>query len=207
MSTAEDNEVDVPNGPSRLEEPPDEPWRYVDDHRATISFSQVVPVDVRVRDLEVGVKAQASLGESTKKAFRISKKERVSQEDAADAEKGLGTSGQGRKTIIRGISADFPTGTLSAIIGGSGSGKVRTYSLLEARNMRTDIYALQTTMLNILSHRMRGSNLRVHGSVLYNGSPELSTITNAYVTQTDVLLPTYVGALCFPPHWSHFYLV
>lgn len=122
MSPTEDNEVDVLNGPSRLEELPDEPWRYVDDHRATISFSQVVPVDVRVRDLEVGVKAQMSPGESAKKAFRISKKERVLQEGTVDVEKGLGTS----KTIIRGISADFPTGTLSAIIGGSGSGKVRT---------------------------------------------------------------------------------
>lgn len=43
---------------------------------------------------------------------------------------------------------------------------------------------------------MRGTNLRVHGSVLYNGSPELSTVTNAYVTQTDVLLPTCVTPYC-----------
>lgn len=36
---------------------------------------------------------------------------------------------------------------------------------------------------------MRGSNLTTTGSLLYNGSPNLSSFTNAYVTQTDILLP------------------
>lgn len=48
----------------------------------------------------------------------------------------------------------------------------------------------QTTMLNILSHRMSGSNIQVKGSFLYNGSSDLSTVSNAYVTQSDILLPT-----------------
>lgn len=119
MSTAEATNASGP------EETQNEPWRYVDDHQATISFSQVVPVNVRVRDLEVGVKAQASIAESAKQALRISKK----GHGAVDEEKGLGTSSQSKKTIIQGISADFPTGTLSAIIGGSGSGKVRAVFL------------------------------------------------------------------------------
>ena len=37
---------------------------------------------------------------------------------------------------------------------------------------------------------MRGSNLTISGSTRYNGSPNLLTVTSAYVTQTDVLLPT-----------------
>jgi ABC-type multidrug transport system ATPase subunit len=37
---------------------------------------------------------------------------------------------------------------------------------------------------------MRGSNLTITGSTRYNGSPDLLTITSAYVTQTDVLLPS-----------------
>ena len=37
---------------------------------------------------------------------------------------------------------------------------------------------------------MRGSNITITGSTQYNGSPDLLTVTSAYVTQTDVLLPT-----------------
>jgi len=37
---------------------------------------------------------------------------------------------------------------------------------------------------------MRGSNLTITGSTRYGGSPDLLTVTSAYVTQTDVLLPS-----------------
>ena len=37
---------------------------------------------------------------------------------------------------------------------------------------------------------MRGTNLTITGNTRYNGSPDLLTVTNAYVTQTDVLLPS-----------------
>ena len=37
---------------------------------------------------------------------------------------------------------------------------------------------------------MRGSNLTIAGSTLYNGSPHLLTVTSAYVTQTNVLSPS-----------------
>ena len=64
----------------------------------------------------------------------------------------------------------------------------------------------QTTLLNILSRRMRSSNLTVAGLVEFNGSPKLSSISNAYVTQMDLLLPTltvretllYAAALRLP---------
>jgi len=37
---------------------------------------------------------------------------------------------------------------------------------------------------------MRGSNLTITGSTRFNGSSDLLTVTSAYVTQTDVLLPS-----------------
>ncbi|KAK0214526.1 P-loop containing nucleoside triphosphate hydrolase protein [Armillaria fumosa] len=74
------------------------------------------------------------------------------------------------KNLLTNIDADFPRGTLTGILGSSGSGK--------------------TTLLNVLSERMRGSNLSVQGQRLHNNSTSLSSISHAYVTQTDSLLPT-----------------
>ncbi|KAK0471076.1 P-loop containing nucleoside triphosphate hydrolase protein [Armillaria novae-zelandiae] len=74
------------------------------------------------------------------------------------------------KSLLTNIDADFPRGTLTGILGSSGSGK--------------------TTLLNVLSERMRGSNLSVQGDRLHNNSTSLSSISHAYVTQTDSLLPT-----------------
>ncbi|KAK0243883.1 P-loop containing nucleoside triphosphate hydrolase protein [Armillaria nabsnona] len=74
------------------------------------------------------------------------------------------------KSLLTQIDADFPRASLTGIIGSSGSGK--------------------TTLLNVLSRRMHSSNLAVHGQILYSNSPSISSITHAYVTQTDILLPT-----------------
>ncbi|TRM67109.1 P-loop containing nucleoside triphosphate hydrolase protein [Schizophyllum amplum] len=149
-----------------------EQWTVKDTHQENISFSNVRPVNVKVRDLTVEVDAPKSL------AQRLSFKKKPS----ADPERGNAD----RKRILDTISADFPQGSLSAILGSSGSGK--------------------TTMLNILSRRMRSSNLNVTGVVEFNGSPKLSSISNAYVTQMDLLLPTltvretllYAAALRLP---------
>ena len=54
---------------------------------------------------------------------------------------------------------------------------------------------------------MRGPNLTIAGSTRYNGSPDLLTATSAYVTQSDVLLPSltvretllYAASLRLPP--------
>ncbi|THU84675.1 P-loop containing nucleoside triphosphate hydrolase protein [Dendrothele bispora CBS 962.96] len=48
----------------------------------------------------------------------------------------------------------------------------------------------KTTFLNVLSHRMGNSSaLSLSGVVLYNGNSNLSSVTSAYVSQQDYLLP------------------
>ncbi|KAK0473430.1 P-loop containing nucleoside triphosphate hydrolase protein [Armillaria novae-zelandiae] len=74
------------------------------------------------------------------------------------------------QTILNSIDSEFLRSSLNGIIGSSGSGK--------------------TTFLNSLSHRMKGNNLFIRGQLLYNNSPSLSSVSYAYVTQTDVFLPT-----------------
>ncbi|KAI9816598.1 MAG: hypothetical protein M1827_001730 [Pycnora praestabilis] len=123
-----------------------------------LSFRAVDPVDVRIRNLSVSVDI-TSVGAASLFA-RFSRKRR----------KVGGESGSQMKTILNDVSADMPTGALTAIIGGSGSGK--------------------TSMLNIMSERMHGSRLQLSGTTSYNGHAELSNVRSAYVMQQDVLLPT-----------------
>ncbi|KAK0443527.1 P-loop containing nucleoside triphosphate hydrolase protein [Armillaria borealis] len=74
------------------------------------------------------------------------------------------------QTILNSVNSEFLRSSLTGIIGSSGSGK--------------------TTFLNILSHRMKGKNLCIRGQLYYNASPSLSSVSYAYVTQTEVFLPT-----------------
>lgn len=91
------------------------------------------------------------------------------------------------KAILNQVSAYIPAGSLTAILGASGSGK--------------------TSLLNTMAQRMSGSRLKKTGSVLYNGDAKLSSIRSAYVMQKDVLLPTltvretlkYSAELRLPP--------
>ncbi len=137
-----------------------------------ISFRPIDPVDVRIRDLSVQVNVSpggiATLG-------RFIRRSRSSHVDVES------------KTILEDVSADLPSGSLTAIIGGSGSGK--------------------TSMLNVISQRMNSSRLKISGSTSYNGRADLSSIRSAYVMQQDVLLPTltvretlqYAADLRLPP--------
>jgi ABC-type multidrug transport system ATPase subunit len=77
---------------------------------------------------------------------------------------------QSHKTILDDISAEMPSGTLTAIIGGSGSGK--------------------TSLLNQMSGRMQGKRLSISGRTCFNGSDGPTRIRSAYVIQQDILLPT-----------------
>ena len=91
------------------------------------------------------------------------------------------------KTILENVTADFPAGTITAILGGSGSGK--------------------TSFLNSLSQRMLKARLQSTGKITYNGDTKISGIRSAYVMQHDMLLPTltvretleYAAELRLPP--------
>lgn len=136
-----------------------------------LSLRAIDPVDVRIGSLSVQIdvspSAIAKLGRS------IARRKRGQE--------------TGWKTILNDVSADLPRGSLTAILGGSGSGK--------------------TSLLNVTSHRLNSNRLKVSGHTLYNGQSDLSSIRSAYVMQQDVLLPTltvretlrYAADLRLPP--------
>ena len=127
-----------------------------DDGSNQLSLRAVEPVDIRVRNLTLHL--DVSPGGFGALTSVIKKRKR-------------GTQGEPQiKTILSDVSANMPSGSLTGIFGGSGSGK--------------------TSMLNIMSHRMSGARLKGSGSTLYNGLSKLSSIRSAYVMQQDVLLPT-----------------
>ena len=173
-------EVDLKEKGSLFHETVGVGWHISDDHRQNLSFSDVHPVDVAIRNLEVEVDVATPFADALKAKFIRFK--------VGDLEGGA-VGGVRRKKILKDVSADFPAGTLNAIIGGSGSGKVRVHHAQEIRPI-PNFFLQQTTLLNVLARRIRGSNLTIAGSARYNGSPDLLTATNAYVTQTDVLLPS-----------------
>ncbi|ESK95195.1 abc efflux transporter [Moniliophthora roreri MCA 2997] len=117
-----------------------------DGHEKNLSFSSVCPVKVKVREVTVEVE--------------------VCKRKVADME--TGENGKKKRTLNE-ISADFPSGSLCGIMGGSGSGR--------------------TTLLNTMDHRTRLLSV-LSGSISYNGSASLDSMTHAYVTQLGLLLPT-----------------
>lgn len=141
-----------------------------------LSLRAVEPVDVVVQTLSVKIDISPSSFSALKSILR--KKQSSSQ------------PGEQYKTIIDNINAYMPRGSLTAIIGSSGSGK--------------------TSMLNSMCHRIKGGRLKTSGDVLYNGNPDLTSIHNAYVKQHDILLPTltvretllYAAELRLPPPTS-----
>jgi ABC-type multidrug transport system ATPase subunit len=116
-----------------------------------ISLREVDPVSVRLEHLSVSVDESPN---AFARAF--SKKPPPSHSHV--------------KTILDDISADMPSGSLTAIIGGSGSGK--------------------TSLLNSMSGRINGTRLAKQGRTLFNGNEDASRIRSAYVIQQDILLPT-----------------
>lgn len=124
---------------------------------SNLALSDVEKVNIRLRNLNVRVEAFASLYAKIQETFR-----RFSRAGKR-SEKSI-------KNILTNVDADFPAGSVSAIIGGSGSGK--------------------TTALNVLAERMSGNIFRATGDKHFNGDPRLSSIRSAYVMQQDILLPT-----------------
>jgi ABC-type multidrug transport system ATPase subunit len=117
-----------------------------------ISLREVDPVSVRLEHLSV------SVDESPNAFARAFSKKKSSP------------SHTHVKTILDNVSADMPSGSLTAIIGGSGSGK--------------------TSLLNSMSGRINGTRLATQGRTLFNGNEDASRIRSAYVIQQDILLPT-----------------
>lgn len=123
---------------------------------ANLSFRAVTAVDVRVRNLSVSVNTAPPIWETPPSQVwgRLRGKR---QPDSL-------------KTVLDGVCANMPSGSLTAIIGGSGSGK--------------------TSLLNVMAGRMASSRIKVSGTTTFNGSPEIGRIRSAYVMQQDVLIPT-----------------
>lgn len=90
-------------------------WHILDDHQQNLSFSDVHPVDIAIRNLEVEVDIATPFADALKAKFT-----RFKIGDGQGGEEG----GVRRKKILKDVSANFPAGSLTAIIGGSGSGKV-----------------------------------------------------------------------------------
>lgn len=140
---------------------------------AGISLRGVDAVDVVVQNLSLNI----DLSPTGFSAFKASLTKRTSTAQRSER----------YKTIIKNVNAHMPCGSLTAIIGGSGSGK--------------------TSLLNSMSHRMSGGRLKTSGSVLYNGDSKLTSIRSAYVMQQDILLPSltvretllYAAELRLPP--------
>ncbi|KIW12024.1 hypothetical protein PV08_09298 [Exophiala spinifera] len=116
-------------------------------------------VDVRVRHLSVTVEAVAPSPLSSLDALRA----------RINGSKKTPTS---IKKILDDVSADFPSRSLTAIVGASGSGK--------------------TMLLNVISGRMKAHKFRQSGTVTYKSSTNncCGKVDAAYVLQQDVLLPT-----------------
>ncbi|KAF2478083.1 ABC transporter-like protein [Lindgomyces ingoldianus] len=150
------------------------------DRETAISLREVDPVSLRLDHLCVSVDESPGLVAGL-----------FSKSKAKPPGSNVDTTTGHVKTILDDISADIPNGTLTAIIGGSGSGK--------------------TSLLNQMSGRMHGNRLSVSGRTLFNGDAgNGSGIRSAYVIQQDILLPTltvretltYAAQLRLPPSIS-----
>ena len=134
-----------------------------------LSLADVEEVDIQVRSLGVSVDTAPSIWDPSTYGdlFR-----QVIGRDKTPP-------GGHTKVLIQSVSASFVPGTLTAIIGGSGSGK--------------------TTMLNTLAERMSSPRLSYSGSAVFRnagngtatpGGGGVQSVRHAYVMQQDILLPT-----------------
>lgn len=120
-----------------------------------LSLRAVQPVDIQINNLVVRVNTTPSIWQSSPRVLwdRIQRKTK-----------------DPFKTVLDGVAARMPRGTLTAIIGGSGSGK--------------------TSLLNVMSGRMNARRIKVTGSTTFNAAESISSVSSAYVMQQDVLIPT-----------------
>jgi ABC-type lipoprotein export system ATPase subunit len=123
---------------------------------SSLSFREVNAVDVQVKGLSVHI-------DTSPPAWRASPSQlwsRIRGRRLTDS----------YKTILSEINAHMPAGSLTAIIGSSGSGK--------------------TSLLNVMAGRMEAGRLKVSGSTTFNRTPSIDNIRSSYVMQQDILIPT-----------------
>lgn len=121
-----------------------------------LSLRDINPVDVNVSKLSLDINTAPPIWETSPSQLwrRIR------------GQKPQGAS----KTVLDGVDAAMPSGSLTAIIGSSGSGK--------------------TSLLNLMAGRMALSRAKVSGTTTFNGNTDIQSIRSAYVMQEDVLIPT-----------------
>lgn len=92
----------------------------------------------------------------------------------------------GEIRLLSDVSGYVTPGTLLALMGASGAGKVNCREI----KLRTNWF-IQSTLLDVLAGRK--SSGRITGEVLINGKKPDHTFTRytAYVTQNDILFPTH----------------
>ncbi|KAH8701579.1 P-loop containing nucleoside triphosphate hydrolase protein [Talaromyces proteolyticus] len=144
----------------------------------SLSFRAVIPVDVLIKDLTVEI-------DMTPPSWQTAPGRMWKRLTGSKLAHNEGNSSY--KTILQDITADIPPGSLTAVIGSSGSGK--------------------TSFLNVVAGRMNSSRLRISGTTKFNGDADRSHTRSSYVMQQDVLIPTltvretlqYAADLRLPP--------
>ncbi|KAJ6020681.1 hypothetical protein N7540_006185 [Penicillium herquei] len=121
-----------------------------------LSLRAVNPVDVSVTDLSLDLDTTPPLWETT--PSQVWRRTRGQKPES------------NVKRILDEVSAEMPSGSLTAILGSSGSGK--------------------TSLLNLMAGRMSLSKAKVSGSATFNGNANIESVRSAYVMQEDVLIPT-----------------
>lgn len=141
-----------------------------------LSFTDVEAVDVQIRNLSVVVDTSASLTDPATYGNLIRGITKAKPDSIAT-----------QKILLDSVDASFKPGSLTAILGGSGSGK--------------------TTMLNTMAGRVSGRRLSKAGTIQFNGSRLVDSVRHAYVMQQDILIPSltvretlkYAADLRLPP--------
>ena len=122
-----------------------------------MDFHHVPQVDIKVRDLFLSIEPSPPILE------RLRLRRRTVLEE---------------KQVLQNVSLDVPAGSLMAIMGASGSGKVNTF---------LPVFLTQTSLLNLMAHRLAGGRMKMKGQIEFNGGP-LRDVQHSYVIQQDILL-------------------